>query len=109
VGHSRDEKTVALFIESLSPVDAVALVYTNGTRDSQNLTKDHARLVKAIQAYPEDGGGILAPSSISSAQECLGKKYSRNTMGAVVDHLATIPNRRKAIVYWGGPSSLYAR
>ena len=96
------KKTVALFIESLSPVDAVALVYSNGTRESQNLTTDHARLVKAIQAYPEDGGGILAPSKVNPGGGCLGKKYSRNTIGAVVDHLATIPDRRKAIVYWGG-------
>ncbi|HEX5070696.1 MAG TPA: VWA domain-containing protein [Vicinamibacterales bacterium] len=88
------KKTVALFIDSLSAVDAVALVYTNGTRESQNLTTDHAKIVKAIQAYPEDGGDILADS-------CLGQMYSRNMIGAVVDHLATIPDRRKAIVYWG--------
>ena len=90
------KKSVKLFIESLGPNDGVGLVYSNGTRDSQNITRDHARLLAAIAAYPEDGAGILATS------RCLGPQYSIGTVRGVVQQLATIPDRRKAIVYFGG-------
>jgi len=92
------KKSVALFIESLSPDDEVALVYTNNGRANQGLTKDHARLVKAIRDYPEDGGGIL----LSLGPSCLGQKYQAAAMEMVVSSLATIRDRRKAVVYWGG-------
>jgi VWFA-related protein len=96
------KETVALFINSLSAVDEVGLVYTNNTRESQNLTFDHARLVKSIKAYPEDGGGILTPGLGSRMDPCLGQKYAVGAFKGVVNHLATIPDRRKAIVYLGG-------
>jgi VWFA-related protein len=96
------KEAVALFINSLSAVDQVGLVYTNNTRESQNLTFDHARLVKSIKAYPEDGGGILTPGRDSLMDPCLGKKYAVGAFQGVVNHLATIPDRRKAIVYFGG-------
>lgn len=96
------KETVATFINSVSAVDEVGLVYTNNTRESQNLTFDHARLVKSIKAYPEDGGGILTPGLGSLMDLCLGQKYTVGTFRAVVEHLATIPDRRKAVVYLGG-------
>jgi len=43
----RMKESVALFISQLNPGDLVALVFTQRTRLSQNLTSDHARLVTA--------------------------------------------------------------
>jgi VWFA-related protein len=96
------KKSAALLINSLGPADLAALVFTNNTRKSQNLTDDHARLLKAIEAYPEDGGGILMPGLGSRMDPCLGRKYSVGTIQGVVESLAPIPDRRKAIVYFGG-------
>ncbi len=96
------KKSAALFIDTLGPADLAALVFTNNTRASQNLTTDHARLIKAVQAYPEDGGGILLPMKGAAMDPCLGRKYSVGTIQGVVNALAPIPDRRKAIVYFGG-------
>jgi VWFA-related protein len=93
------KKSVAYFIGALGPTDLAALVFTNQTRLSQNLTTDHARLIKAIDAFPIDGGGILG---MPGQDPCLGQKYSVGTVEGVVTSLAAVSDRRKAVVYFGG-------
>jgi hypothetical protein len=56
-----------------------ALVFTNQTRLSQNLTTDHARLIKAIERVPCRCGGILG---MPGQDPCLGQKYSVGTVEA---------------------------
>jgi VWFA-related protein len=96
------KKSAAFFISRLGPADLAALVFTNQTRLNQSLTNDHARLHKTVAAYPEDGGGILIPMRGSAMSPCLGHKYSVGMVEGVVKALATIPDRRKSIVYFGG-------
>jgi VWFA-related protein len=96
------KKSAAYFIERLGPADLAALVFTNQTRLNQNLTNDHARLHNTVAAYPEDGGGILMPAQGSKMPPCLGHKYAVGAIEGVVKALATLPDRRKSIVYFGG-------
>ncbi|HEX5070695.1 MAG TPA: VWA domain-containing protein [Vicinamibacterales bacterium] len=93
------KKSAASFIGALGPTDLAALVFTNQTRLSQNLTTDHARLIKALEAYPVDGGGILG---MPGQDRCLAEKYSVGTVQGVVNGLAAVPDRRKAVVFFGG-------
>ena len=60
---------VAQFISQLGPEDLVALLFTQRTRLSQNLTSDHARLIKAMQDFPAGGGGDL----VDGQAACLGR------------------------------------
>jgi len=94
----RMKESVALFISQLNPEDLVALVFTQRTRLSQNLTSDHAKLIKAVQAFPDGGGGDL----IGGLAGCLGARYAVGTMKGIVQLLAALPDRRKALVYFGG-------
>ncbi len=89
---------VAQFINRLGPEDLVALLFTQRTRLNQNLTSDHARLIKAVQAFPEGGGGDL----VDGPAACLGARYAIGTIKGVIGQLSTVPDRRKAIVYFGG-------
>jgi len=92
------KESVALFISQLNPDDLVALFFTQRTKLSQNLTSDHTRLIKAVQAFPDGGGGDL----VGGMAACLGARYAVRGMKGIIDQLATIPDRRKAIVYFGG-------
>jgi hypothetical protein len=73
-------------------------VFTQRTRLSQNLTSDHARLIKAVQAFPDGGGGDL----VGGLADCLGRRYAIGAMKGIVNLLAALPDRRKALVYFGG-------
>jgi len=94
----RMKESVALFISQLNPNDLVALFFTQRTKLSQNLTSDHARLIKAVQSFPDGGGGDLVGGGLA----CLGARYAVRGMKGIIEQLATIPDRRKAIVYFGG-------
>jgi VWFA-related protein len=95
----RMKESVTLFISQLGPEDLVALVFTQRTRLSENLTDDHARLIKTVQSFPDGGGSDLVGSGPAG---CLGARYSVGMIKGVVNQLATVPDRRKAIVYFGG-------
>ena len=94
----RMKESVALFISQLNPNDLVALFFTQRTRLSQNLTSDHSRLIKAVQAFPDGGGGDLVDGGLA----CIGARYAVRGMKDIIEQLATVPDRRKAIVYFGG-------
>lgn len=93
----RMKESVALFISQLNPDDKVALFFTQRTKLSQDLTSDHERLIKAVQAFPDGGAGDL-----TGDLGCLGARYAVRGMKGIIEQLATIPDRRKAIVYFGG-------
>jgi VWFA-related protein len=96
------KENTRLFFSLIGAGDLVALIFTNNTRANQNFTTDHARLMRAVQAYPEDGGAILMPMRGSLMGPCLGEKYSVGLVEAIVERLTELPGRRKAIVYFGG-------
>jgi len=99
------------FLTQLGPLDLAAVVFTQRTRMSQNLTADKARLIAAIRAFPSSGGGDLNPTTMLGrgggvttvpGTACLGRIYSVGAMEGTVKLLAALPDRRKAIVYFGG-------
>ena len=100
-------KTAEAFVEALGPQDLAAIVFTQQVKKSQNLTDDRNKLLTAIRSYPimDAGMGTLVQTPGGSGRvdpvDCLSRKESLRTIQAIVDNLATIPDRRKAIVYYG--------
>jgi VWFA-related protein len=86
----------AKFIEGLGPADQAAIVFTNQVKYNQNLTADHAKLLRGIAAYPDMDGAPKMPLS------CLAPLYQVRTIENVVRELAHMTDRRKSIVYFGG-------
>jgi len=94
-------KTAELFINTLGPQDLAGLVYTGTTaKFSQNLTSDHAKLLKALSAYPDNDSTLWLGTG--GQQACLAHKEIVRLVNAVVDQLASLPDRRKSLVYFGG-------
>jgi VWFA-related protein len=102
------KRTVELFISLLGPEDLAGIVFTGTTaKYSQNLTGDRAKLVKAVQAYPDNDSTLFMdpgrpPAGVKPIQPCLAYKEIIRLVNAVVDQLASLPDRRKSIVYFGG-------
>ena len=114
-------------VESLGPKDLSAVVFTGATyRKDQNLTLDRARLITAINAYPDLDGNLLFPPAPDPGADrrdvrprpligadqgllcrnrkdlcCMAYKQVFGLMEGVIGHLSTLPNRRKAIIYFG--------
>ena len=106
-------------IDALGPQDLAAIIFTNQVRLSQNLTSDRNKLLTALHRYPLSGSGNGAPSTLigssigpfisparssgsSGAVGCLSTKETLWTIRAIVDDLSTVPDRRKALIYYGG-------
>ncbi|MEX2662635.1 MAG: VWA domain-containing protein, partial [Vicinamibacterales bacterium] len=87
IGHS--------VIERLGPQDLAAVVFTRDGRHAQNFTQDRVRLGAAVDAFtsggyhPREAGNLKVPLVLAAL----------GTLATVVDTLATVPERRKAIVY----------
>ena len=76
-------------LERLGPTDIAAVVFVVNKRAGQEFTRDRSRLAAAIDRYRMGGGAIdeLAPRMVT------------DTLRSVVEGLAEIPQRRKAIVF----------
>ena len=100
------KKTVGLFVDTMGPQDLVAISFTGTTaKFSQNLTNDRAKLMKALGAYPDLDSTLPYPPNLTpetQQQECLAHKEIVRLVNAIVEQLASLPDRRKAIVYFGG-------
>ena len=96
------------FIETLGPRDLAGVTFTGTTgKYSQNLTSDKAKLSKALQAYPADDGNLIMdkrglPLRPETQSQCLAAKETLRLMEAVVMQLASMPDRRKSVLYFGG-------
>ena len=103
------KKSVGLFVDTMGAQDLVAIAFTGTTsKFSQNLTNDRAKLMKAIGAYPSldstlflGSAGPIVPGG-TAQQDCLAHKEIVRLMNSVVDQLASLSDRRKSIVYFGG-------
>jgi VWFA-related protein len=85
-------KSVATFVDQLQPEDIAAVVFVRRSGASQNFTRDKAKLIQSVNRYAGHPGG---------GGECA----TAETMLYVSQSLATLKNRRKAIVYFGGALS----
>ncbi|HEX5070694.1 MAG TPA: VWA domain-containing protein [Vicinamibacterales bacterium] len=94
-------QSAELFINSLGAQDLAGLVYTGTTsKFSQNLTSDRAKLMKSLDAYPANDSTLWL--SADPGAQCLAHKEILRLMEAVVNQLASLPDRRKSILYFGG-------
>jgi VWFA-related protein len=102
------QKTAALFIDMLGPKDLAAVVFTGATyRSNQGLTADRNKLTKAVAAYPVNDGTLFfdpgtPPAGVKPIPQCLASKQIVMMVDSVVTSLATLPDRRKSIIYFGG-------
>ena len=102
-------RTAEAFVELMGPKDLAAVVFTEQVKLSQNLTNDRARLLKAIRSLPlsnvTSGQSYVQPvASVRSKNfgaPCNSNKETLQLFQAIVEHLSTLPDRRKAIVYYG--------
>jgi VWFA-related protein len=91
-------------VDRLGPDDLAAVVFTQDGRRAQDFTHDRARLLAAIDSFT--GGfheplNMLAPDKgIRDAEKARGF-VSLNAVQQLVDVLATMPDRRKAVVWIG--------
>ena len=109
-------RTATQFVDMLGDQDLAAIVFTGAAyRLSQNLTSDRAKLLKAIQSYPDNDGNIPGAVNVNpwamsgrggvganNGASCLSVKEVLRLMEAIVGHLSSVPDRRKAILYFGG-------
>ena len=81
------------FIDRLGPSDLAAVVFTRDNRNSQDFTRDRARLLAAVDKFTL-GFRDMGDSSLYF-------RYSVDVVRRTVETLARLPDRRKAIVYVG--------
>ncbi len=80
-------------IDRLGPADLAAVIYTRDTRRSVDFTSDRARLTASVEAF-------AVGSAYADSQTDNWSFYSSvRTLGYVAAHLATVPQRRKALIY----------
>ena len=97
-------------VNSLGPGDLASVVYTLDKRDGQAFTRDRSRLLAAVDRFnaaSDDGvalgrrstpfraGPSSTPSTVTSERSTC---RSSDTLRGVVDSLAALPGRRKAVV-----------
>ena len=118
-GKREMKSSATKLVESLGEKDLAAVIFTGANyRLNQNLTLDRARLIKAVNNYPDLDqnlliGGAKPPMpggfnmnlrnrTGSLDSYCMAYKEVLNVFIGVIDHLSTLPNRRKALLYFGG-------
>jgi len=87
------KKVAKDFIDRLGPSDLAAVVFTRDNRNSQDFTRDRARLLAAVDKF------TLGFRDMGDAS--LYFRYSVDVVRRTVETLAKLPDRRKAIVYVG--------
>jgi VWFA-related protein len=87
------KKVAKDFIDRLGASDLAAVVFTRDNRNSQDFTADRARLVAAVDKFTL-GFRDMGDSSLYF-------RYSVDVVRRTVETLASLPDRRKAIVYVG--------
>jgi VWFA-related protein len=103
------------FIDLLRPSDIAAVIYTQQGGKTQDFTDDRAKLIEAVDKFdppevrwidptplaPSGGGGDMpyrsSPALMRS--QCQRTQPAVPTLDTVASRLATVPNRRKTIVF----------
>lgn len=86
------------FVDRLGPLDLAAVVLTLNSRHSQDYTNDRAKLRRAIDAY---GAGFRDMGDLPGGPDTDEFHYqsSIDTIGGIAKALASMPQRRKTLVY----------
>jgi len=95
-------KSVASFVEQLRPDDVAALVFPGQGDLSVNFTRDKAKLSRAVEWYLTRNDTIVGAND---PRACRPKLVNPEAMLYVAQNLATMKNRRKSIVFFGGALS----
>jgi VWFA-related protein len=85
-------------IDRMGPHDLAAVVFTMDNRHAQNFTTDRARLAAAADRFKPGfymGGRLGFPTEADKSLEAM----SMRTLQSAAGYLATVPNRRKAVIY----------
>ena len=93
-----------LAVERLGPNDLACVVFTRDNRNAQEFTNDRTRLLKAIDAFEYGGRNVGltarrqgAPGLVLAETPAL--YASIDTLRRVAETLASLPQRRKAVIY----------
>ena len=102
-----------LVVEKLGPNDLAAVVYTRDNRNAQEFTSDRARLLKAVESFEYAGRQVGLPgnaAAVLAVAESPAFFASVGTIRRVAETLASLPQRRKAVVFVtvGVPASVEA-
>jgi VWFA-related protein len=93
-------------VSRLGPADLAAILFTRIQKGSQDFTSDHAKLLKAIDAFTPGLARPTAPSNtfgfdIAGGGD-MGDYFFRNflvQLDGVATYLAALPGQRKALFY----------
>ena len=93
-----------LTVERLGPNDLACVVFTRDNRNAQEFTNDRTRLLKAIDAFEYGGRNVALPRDAVDAPgmvlaETPALYASIDTIRRVAEALASLPQRRKAVIY----------
>jgi VWFA-related protein len=77
-------------VNKMGAGDLATVLFTRDNRHAQDLTSDHARLLKAVNTFSRLGSVNMG---------CLYPIYSISVLERASSYLAALPQRRKAMVY----------
>ena len=93
------KKSVATFVGELGPDDIASVIFPASGVSSQNFTRDKARLSQSVEWYGTRQNMLVGAIAYGV---CTPPRQLPLTMRHVAETLASMKNRRKVIVYFGG-------
>jgi len=87
-------------INRLNPSDLASIIFTMDNRKSLDFTSDRARLLKAVESQPMGFYGMEGSPELKFTNAWF-EQASVDTLRRAVETLATLTDRRRAIVYVG--------
>jgi VWFA-related protein len=92
-------------VEQLGPNDLAAVLYTLDNRKSQDFTADRSRLHQAVEKFAAGFRTVGVSGNLGEGAEALALAESNaffaavETLAKTSEYLASVPQRRKALVY----------
>ena len=88
-------------VERLGPADLAAVVFTRDNRHAQDFTSDRARLLAAVESFTAGSRTVGLPDGMEAAAIAESSHFlsAVETLNSAAEHLAAIPQRRKALIY----------
>ena len=84
-------------IDGLGPADLAAVIFTRDNRHAQDFTTDRGRLREAINKFTP--GSVYIGTSADGLTDSYHFTASIRTLNRVSEYLATVPQRRKTVIY----------
>jgi len=113
------KKIVRDIVDKFGPEDLVAIVYTADSRQAQDFTNDHTRLLVTLEKFHgglalwrELGSGFPRPGRIPPPKPAQDPQFwigSVLTTRNIMEALSAMPNRRKAMIWItpGAPMNVF--